>query len=79
MFRMLNITAISKSEADALCDELGLQRREVRHATRGWSYTSLRNGNEACGEITPQATGRPLTLAIDLDRINKSQRLSLLK
>lgn len=79
MFRMLHLTDLSKGEADKLCDDLGLCRKEVTHASRGWSYTSIYNGNDLCGEITARKVGIPFTVSIDLDRINKSQRLSLIK
>lgn len=77
MFRMLHFTALTKSEADAICDSVGIGRREVRHASRGWSYTSLMFNGEKCGEITPQLTGRPFTLAIDIDRIDGRARRAL--
>lgn len=69
MYRMLNFTDLSKAEADKLCDEAGIVRKEVNHASRGWSYTSLKFNDQLCGEITPRKIGQPFTLAIDIDRI----------
>jgi hypothetical protein len=77
MFRMLRLTALSKAEADAIADENGIERREVRHATRGWTYTALRFNGEPCGEITPQKVGIPFTMEIDLDRVDSRTRFRL--
>ena len=74
MFRMLNFTDLSKSEADDICDRAGIVRKEIHHASRGWSYTALSFNGQSCGEITPRKVGVPFTLAIDLDRIGKGTR-----
>ena len=77
MFRMLVLTDLSKVEADKLCDDNEIDRREVCHASRGWTYTSLSFNGERCGEITPRLTGVPFKLSIDLDRIDSRARFRL--
>lgn len=76
MFRMLRLTALTKTEADAIADNAGLTRRE-RQDRFGWNYTALSFNGEPCGEITPQKTGVPFTMEVDLDQVDSTVRFRL--
>ncbi len=62
----LQISGISKQEADALLDETPITRKENKHPRFGWSFTTLYVGKDRVGAIEPGRSYRPLEIRINL-------------